>query len=73
MSANGPPPFSSLVASRCRVRQGERRGLARSGGRLADEIPAQKQGRNRLTLDRRRFLVTQVRQCRQQAKVEAQR
>ena len=54
-------------------RQGEGRSLARARRRLTDQIATRKQRRNRLPLDRRRFLVAQVRQGGQQAGIQAQR
>ena len=41
-------------------RQGERRRLARAGGRLPDEVAPLEQRRDRLGLDRGRFLVAQL-------------
>ena len=41
-------------------RQRERRGLAGAGGRLAEQVAAGEQERDRLALDRRRLLVAEV-------------
>jgi hypothetical protein len=53
-------------------RQGEGRGLARTGGRLADEIPTAQDERNGLALNRRGFFVAEAFNGRKELGTQAQ-